>query len=142
MYTYHDSSPGSFETTALSYGSSRQQPSNYSNVSRIDNIPYLTASVPLDYQGDQRVPEGNIDLGLQQWEQQWDQRNGPSPSASWNQNTETSHSVALMDPPQASVHELEYTSLLDDVMAVVKQDLAIQNDKANPSFLGNVPNMQ
>ena len=47
----------------------------------------------------------------------------------------------LYGPPQASMHGLEYTSLLDDVLAVIKLDLATQNDKADP-FLGNVPNMQ
>ena len=193
MYTYHDSSPGSFETTALSYGSSDRQLSNYSNVPWIDAASYLKASVPLDRQGDQRAPEGNRDPGPQQWAQrnsphptlpwiesqitvttystvpwmdtsqgprdrlpfdnqsertapndpganQWDQRNGHRAITSWNQITETSHSI--MRPQQASMHELEYTSLLDDILAVVKLNLATENNKADPSFLGNIPNMQ
>ena len=175
IYRYHDSSAaGSFETAALSYGSYGRQLSNYSNVPWIDTAPYLTASVPLDRQVDQRVPEGNKGPGPQHWiqrigplpsvplvesqitvntaqgprsslnvtfnnqgerrvsddpgAQQWEQRNGPRSIASWNQITETSRSMTLMGLPQAPGHELEYTSLLDDVLAVVKLDLATQNN--------------
>lgn len=199
MYTHYDSSAaGSFETAALSYGSSGRQLSNYSNVPWIDTAPYQTARLPLDRQVDQRVPEGSKGQAPQQWvqrngplasvpliesqitvktystvpwidtaqsprssvsltfnnqgeriapddkrAQQWDQRNGPRTIASRNQITETSHSVALMGPPQSPGHELEYTSLRDDVLAVVKLDLATQNNKADPSFLDNVrSNMQ
>ena len=175
MNTYHDSSPGSFEATALSYSCSSRQPPNYSNVPWIDAVRYLTASLPQNRQGDQRIPEGIKGSGTQQWVQRngthssvpwiesqitvttystvpwidtaqgprtslplndqgeqrvpddsvaqhWDQRNGPLSIAPWNQITETSHSMTLMCPPQAPLHELEYTSLLDDVLAVLKLD--------------------
>lgn len=183
MYTDHDSSPGSFETTVLSYSSSGRQLSINSNVPWTDTVPYLTASLPLNHQGDQRVPEGNKEPGPQQWvqrggphstvpwiesqitvttystvpwigtaqglrsslpddsgAQQLDQRDDPRSIASWKdpQVTETSHSMALMCPPPAPEHELEYTPLLDDVLAVLKLDLATQNNTADPSFLGNI----
>lgn len=134
-HTYHNSSPGSFEATALSYGSSGRQLSNYSNVLWIDTAQGPRASSTFNNQGERRAPN---DPGAQQW----DRRNGPRSNASWNQITKTSHSMALIGPSQASVHELEYTSLLDDVLAIIKLDLATQNNKADPSFLGNVPNMQ
>lgn len=197
MYTDHDSSPGSFETTALSYSSSGRQLSIHSNVPWTDTVPYLTPSLPLNHQGDQRVPEGNKEPGPQQWvqrgglhstvpwiesqitvttyltvpwigtaqglrsslplnnqgdqrapddpeAQQLDQRDDPRSIASWKdpEVTETSHSMALMCPPPAPEHELEYTPLLDDVLAVLKLDLATKNNTADPSFLGNVPNIQ
>ena len=196
MYTDYDSSPGSIETTALSYGSRGRQLSIHSNVPRTDTVPYLAASLPLNHQSDRRVPEGNKEPGPQQWVQRngphstvpwiesqitvatystvpwigtaqglrsslplsnqgdqrapddpgtqhWGQRDDPRSITSWKdpQITETPHSMALMCPPPAPVHELEYTPLLDDVLAVLKLDLTTQNNTADPSFLGNVPVM-
>jgi len=92
-------------------------------------------SLPLNDQGERTAPDGS---GAHTWYQ----RNGSRSIAPCNQITETSHSMALVRTPQAPGHELEYTSLLDDVLAVLQQDLTTQNNTTNPSLLGDVPNMQ
>jgi len=92
-------------------------------------------SLPLNDQGERTALDGSE-------AQTWYQRNGSRSIAPWNQITEISHSMALVRAPQAPGHELEYTSLRDDVLAVLQQDLTTQNNTTNPSLLGDVPNMQ
>lgn len=110
-------------------GGCSQQPPGFGHVTG------PRTSLPLNDQCERTAPD---DSGAQTWYQ----RNGSRSIALWNQITETSHSMALVRAPQAPGHELEYTSLLDDVLAVLQQDLTTQNNTANPSLVGDVPNMQ
>ena len=115
-------------TLHLSGGCSQQPPG-------FGHVTGPRTSLPLNDQCERTAPD---DSGAQTWYQ----RNGSHSIALWNQITETSHSMALVRAPQAPGHELEYTSLLDDVLAVLQQDLTTQNNTANPSLVGDVPNMQ
>lgn len=137
-YISHPPLPHSINTAALSYGSSgmnQNQLSPHPNVPWLDNARGLAASLSLIRQGDQRVPEHHQDPGHQLWDHR--DRTHSSTLGKVPQVDETSHSNVLMCPNQ---HDLEYSSLLDDLLDVLQSDLATQNNTAAPPFLANTPN--
>ncbi|KAL9968663.1 hypothetical protein ACROYT_G020779 [Oculina patagonica] len=123
-YLSHTPSSRSINTTALSYGSSgmsQTQLSSHSNVPWLDNTQGLAASLPFIHQGDQRVPEELEDPGQQLCDRR--DRTHPSALEKVHQLEETtSHSTA------PDVNDLEYSSLLDDLLDVLQSDLATQNN--------------
>ena len=137
----HPPLPHLINTTAVSYGSSGMDQIQHSthfnvHVSWSDNAPGLTASLPLIHQGNHWAPEGYQDPGQQLWDHR--DRTHSIPQGIVPQVPEApSHSTALMCAPQ---HDLNYTSLLDDLLDVLQSDLAAHNNIVAPHFLTNVQN--
>ena len=111
-------SPVSIQTTPLSYGSAQ-----LSKVPPLDSAPRLTATLPLTHQSYWREPEGHENPGQQLCN--YKDRTHSIALGKVPHNAETSHSSALMYPPK---QDLQYTSLLDDLMDVLQSDLATQNN--------------
>lgn len=110
-------SPVSIQTTSLSYGSAA-----LSKVPPLDSAPSLIATLPLTHQSYWREPEDHENPGQQLWN--FNDRTHSIALGTEPHNAETSHSSALMYPPQ---HDLQCTSLLDDLMDVLQSDLVTQN---------------